>query len=533
MPLPEPNSEWPPKQFEQVYGDIAKWSAWWASSPEELSRVYGGTTDSTLERSWTAQGGLVGAVQRFFWGTKTAAGEQRTKLHVPLASEIASTSADLLFAQPPTVKVDGDGEDKVTQDRIDDLFDDSTGQQLHEAAEACAALGHAYLRVGWDRDVEPDGPLLSVVDADAALPHYRYGRLQSVTFVREWADNGTVLRHLESHEPGWIWHAVYLGDHRSLGRQVSLSDHAQTADLVDDEMIADDMRDGSGIPTGLDRLDVVGVKNARTRTWRHLPVARDLGRADISGIEQTLDALDDAWSSWMRDIRLGRSMIHVPSHMLDTNGPGREATFNLNREMYVGLNSPPDGALQLTETQFKIRFEEHAGTTRALADVCVDGAGYSRQTFGLDPSTSTQTATESWARQVKTQHTRNGKIRHWKPGLRNLTRLMLAVDRVQFNGQGNPDAPVIIKFADTVSESQVVRAQTAALLFNAEAASTQTRVEMVHNDWDEKQIAKEVALIEGRLDEQAEANQLPDQQMPMDAPDEPDENAQEDPKRQA
>lgn len=492
MPLPDPNSIFPPKDLKQVYRDLDRWGAWFSSDPEELSRVYGGDYGGgPVENSWRRQG-VIPALQKFFWGERTSAGEKRTKLHVPLASEISQVSADLLFGQPPTIT----SPDELVQERLDELLGDEAGSQLHEAAETCAALGQVYLRVGWDRDVDPDNPLISSVDADAAIPVYRYGRLQEVTFIREWAENGIVLRHLEFHERGAVWHAAYLGTEHNLGRIVPLDAHPETADLTEIGMIADDSRDGAGIITGIDRLDVVGVKNARSRTWRHLPAARDLGRADISGIEQDLDALDNCWTSWMRDLDHGRSRLHVPAHMLDDHGRGKGASFDLDRSLYVGLNSPPDGDLQLTATQFKIRWEEHRETARSLIERIVSGAGYSLQTFGMDIATSAQTATESWARQIRTQHTRNGKLRHWNRGLLDLTQILLEIDVAQFGSKVDPTADIRVQFADTVSESQIVRAQTAQALRGAEAASTRTLVEMVHNDWSGEDIDLEVLRIE-------------------------------------
>jgi hypothetical protein len=81
-----------------------------------------------------------------------------------------------------------------------------------------------------------------------------------------------------------------------------------------------------------------------------------------------------------------------------------------------------------------------------------------------------------------------------------LTQIVLEVDRAQFNGKADPTADIEIQFADTVSESQIVRAQTAQALRGAEAASTRTLVELVHNDWDGEQIDEEVIRIESGSD---------------------------------
>jgi hypothetical protein len=499
MPFPESNEPWPPPHLREVYRDVDIWAAWWGGSTDDLSRVYGGAT--TTERSFTfaQRGGLAGAWNRFFWGQPPTPGQQRSKMHVPVAAEIPQVSADLLFGQPPTITViDKASPDepaaKVTQERIDALLGEQAHTMLHEAAEACAALGHTYLRADWDRDLDSTGPILCAVDADAAYPTYRYGRMVDVLFVRQWSDGGGVLRHLEYHEPGMIWHSAWMGDNTNLGRPVPLASYPQTAELQQDAMVADDSRPGAGVATGIDRLDVVGVSNARSRTWRHLPGARDLGRADIAGVESELDALDDTWSSWMRDIRHGRSRIHVPAHMMESRGRGLGATVDLDRELYVGLQSPPDGALQLTATQFQIRHVEHLATTEALLERILSGAGYSPQTFGLHGD-SALTATESWARQVRTQNTRLAKVRRWRQALIDLTRITVDLDRAQFGGKGNPDLVPQVTFAESVSESQLARAQTAQALRVAEAASTETLVGMTHPDWDAEAIKEEAERI--------------------------------------
>ena len=489
MPIPQPGTEWPPPAFCHPHKDVTAWSAWWSGDPERLSRVYGGS-QTTAERSFERRGMLQSVWRRMFWGQTTNPGQQITKLHVPTAADIAAVSADLLFGAPPKLTV----EDDATQERLDVLMGEHAQSQLHEAAEVCAALGHTYLRVGWDYEVDDTQPLLSVVDADAAFPVYRYGRLMEVTFVREWCEGSDVYRHLEHHTKGLIEHALYLGDHSNLGRPVPLAERGDTAMLADGITQLADGR--QGIVTGLDMLTVIGIANAPTRTWRNNPAARDLGRADISGVEPVLDALDDSWSSWMRDLRHGRSRIHVPQHMLESQGRGKGAIADLDRELYVGLVSPPDGPLQLEQTQSAIRYAEHSATTLALLKEAVTGAGYSPQTFGLE-SDAALTATESWARQKRSRDTRAAKIRRWRPAMIDLVRLMLAVDRQYFRGQGDPETRPDALWPDAVSESGQSVAQTASLLRAAEAASTETLVKMVHPDWDDALITEEVTKIEG------------------------------------
>lgn len=499
MPLPDPKTPWPPPQYAANAGDVAAWSAWWGGDPDELSQHYGGTAG--VRSSPEQRGGLSGAVQRMFWGQRTPAGEQRSKLHMPLAHEIAQVSADMLFGAPPTIRVTRPEEaaaSNPTQQRIEDLLGEEVHDLLYDAAESCAALGHVYLRVGWDRDLNQDGPILSEIDADMAFPTYRHRVLTEVMFLSEWVNGNEVMRHLEHHEPGAIEHALYVGTHDNIGRRVPITERPELVELAADMTVLDDGR--HVIETGVDMLDVVGVRNARARRgkWRRTPGMRDVGRSDIAGLEGPLDALDDQYSSWMRDIRHGRSRLHVPQHYMKSLGPGQGAVADIDRELYVQLNAMVDtnGGLQIDAQQFAIRWQEHRETTLEFIARITSGAGYSPQTFGISEVTAL-TATESWNRQIRTQNTRQAKIRRWRPALRQLAPLMLAFDQVHFNGGGDPELAkrADVVFQESIAESLQGRAQTAQLMRGAEAASTETLVRLLHPDWDATQVQQEVERI--------------------------------------
>ncbi|MGH3927585.1 MAG: hypothetical protein ACRDTT_32785, partial [Pseudonocardiaceae bacterium] len=344
---------------------------------------------------------------------------------MPLAADIASISANLLFGEQPTITV----EDPATQTRIDELLDERTWEQIINAAELAAGLGGGYLRVGWDQDVT-DRPLLSVFGPDSAIPVFRWGRLSEVTFCQQLSRgaNGEVLRHLERHAPGIVEHALYLGEDTNLGRVVPLTEHPDTAELTGS-------LDSDGVvPTGLPGLDVVHVVNVPHRGWRTHPVGQYLGQPDIKGVEPLLDALDETVTAWMRDVRLGKARLLVPQNYLDTAGRGQGASFDLDREVFVGLNALAQGSFEVTAQQFAIRHAEHAATMSALMERAIGGAGYSAQTFGLTGEVA-MTATESHARERRTHQTRSGKIRRWRPALTELVEIMLAVDAVVFGSK--------------------------------------------------------------------------------------------------
>lgn len=501
MPIPT-DGAWPPPAYAPAYRAYRDWDAWYEGSPARLRAVYANRgadgkdlPPSQRTRAGQYAGGLVGTVSRWLWGTPPAAGHRDGRLHVPLPADLTRVAADLIFSEPPKLT----SESVAVQERIEQAIEDGLYTVLLHAAEAASALGDVYLRPVLDEDVFPDRAFVATVHADGALPVLRWGKLMEVTFWSTLLVDGDVhVRHLEHHEVvggvGRIVHAVHEGTHDQLGRAVPLGDYAATAylsDLVDEE---------AAQVTGLDRLDVIRVPNSGPqRRWRQTAGLKYLGRSDMDGNEQWFDALDDVWTSWMRDIRLARSRIIVPDYMLQSNGPGMGAAWDAEREVYQGVNSMQrEGAGLITAQQFAIRWQEHKSSADAVVETAMRHAGLSQQTLG-DEGDVAVTATEVQARERQSFTTRGNRITTaWRPAVAELVELLLAVEAVTFSGRPAPERPNV-EFGDSVSEAPETTARTLQLLHAAEAVSTDTKVRMLHPDWDDDQVREEVDRIKDGL----------------------------------
>lgn len=480
MPLPEDKTPWPPPALKKIFATYETWSAWYSGDPEELSRLYGGSSSPVANRPSQFRGGLVGAVARFFWGQPVPTNEPRTKLHIPLAGDIATTSTDLLFSEAPAFTVD----DTTTQDWLNDAIAEGLHTTLLEAGDVASGLGGVFLRVVWDKSISPT-PWLDAVHADAAVPEFRWGRLVAVTF---WEvvqrDDDVFVRHLERHEPGAILHGVYVGDRDSLGKRVDPAAFPETAQYAGDGAVV------RTIPGALTAWYIPNMRPARC--WRNEPAAAGLGASDYAGVVPELDALDETWSSWMRDIRLAKGRIIVPESMLESNGPGKGAAWDPEREVYSTLNMLEAPGQQLTLNQFDIRVDEHERTADKLTEQIVRSAGYSAQSFGLTAEVAV-TATEVNARERRSFTTRGKKIQYWRPALRAAVEMLLVIAK-GLGQRVTPQAPDII-FADSVSEAPEVTARTVQLLDVARSASIETRVRLVNPEWDDDQVRAEVDRI--------------------------------------
>lgn len=495
MPLPDDNPVWPPSHVAAANELYERYGAWYSGDPDLLSAAYASTlgTGGSLDAKQyvrPGQGGsaLLGLATRTFWGAPPPGGSLKlAKLHVPLPSDIAMTSSDLLFGEPPAFTVPD--EDEATQARLDELLTDGGAYAvLLEAAELAAAYGGVYLRVTWDPEVA-DYPLLDAIPPDAAVPEFRSGRLVAVTFWRTLGrDAGKVLRHLERHEPGRVWHGLYLGTDERLGRRIDLAEHPETEPFAA-------LVGGDGyIETGADGLAVEYVPNMRPN--RHLRGSQ-LGRSDFAGIEPLFDGLDEVWSSWMRDIRLGKGRVIVPDVYLSNQGRGKGSTWDAEQEIYQAVAAMPgaDAGLAIQVVQFQIRTADHRDTASEITTQALRGAGYSVQTFGESGDVAA-TATEVVARQQRTMQTRMRKIGYFRPSLRRLTLAWLQIDVARFKPAGVTPCVPDLEWPDAVSDGPEALARTIQMYRAADVISRQTANEMMHPDWDGDVIDDEVARIE-------------------------------------
>jgi len=212
-------------------------------------------------------------------------------------------------------------------------------------------------------------------------------------------------------------------------------------------------------------------------------------------------ALDEAWSSWMRDIRLGKARITVPDQFLDrspTRGAG--ASFDLDREVFSPLNVEPQamGNAGISLLQPDIRFEAHRVTTEQLALTIFRSAGYDPQSFGMAGDGGVATATEVRAKDARSNRTTGRKQRRWSQALGDVGYLLLLIEAEVFRRDVEPMRPTVT-FVDPTEVDIRERASTLNLVNLAQAASIKERVRILHPEWDEPQIIAEADAIKLEL----------------------------------
>lgn len=485
MPIPNYNAKARliPSNMQQIYDKYSEWSAWYSGDPQKLLDVYANRIETSVPNG-------------SFWANDYRR-EKATTLHVPIAGDIASTSADLLFGEPPRIYIPeahGEGASKEAikaQERLEEIiYGGGLFSKLIEAGESASALGGVYLKPVWDLDLAPY-PLVSVAQADSAIPEFRFGVLVAVTFWRELTslDGKHYYRHFERHEKGHIFNALFKSEHcDTIGYRLPLESHPETRGMLDE------------YSTGLDYLDVFYIPN---KTPNRLFRGSNLGQSDLSGVENLMDALDEAYTSLMRDIRLGQARIIVPETWLErtmSREGGGALGFNPYREVFTAIGADPVSSENagITLSQFEIRTEQHLNTTRDLIERIVSSAGYAPQSFGLQIEGLSQSGTALNIRERKTYITKSKKEEHFRRGLIGITKCLLDIDAKILKSGITPFTPKV-EFQDGVQVDLITLSNSVNLLNTAQAVSTYTKVKMVNPEWTTEQVEQEVARI---LDEQ-------------------------------
>ena len=482
---------WPPSDFLRY--KMLEHSAWYSGDANILSSFYSQSAELTLA-------GTKSVTKNLFWNRQHK-DETCIAMRVPIAGDIASTSADILFGESPTVKIAEAHSTKATQSMKDTqiavdtmLVDSGFFRKIVEAAETCSAIGGVYIKLAWDKELSPY-PIPVVEQAENAYPEFKFGMLRSVSFVSILATEkggSTVVRLVEIYSSdGSIRYEFYKGRADNLGEKIDLDDTEYGAEYQD-------------ITTGIKELLCVYVPNILPN--RHNRNSY-IGRSDFAGIEGLMHGLDETYSSWMRDLILARGKVLVPEEYLRKSRDGA-FKFDLDTMIYDTMDVDPTVAgNQITSIQFEIRAEQFAKTSMELIERIVMSSGYSPQSFGINIEGSATSGVALNIRERKSFSTKSKKEQYWEPALKKLVKLSMLIYKQQLSGKLDDSGTVTIQFADGSGTSLSEMASAVAQISNAIAASVDTKVRYLHPEWSEEQISIEVELI---IKENGLSPELPD-----------------------
>jgi A118 family predicted phage portal protein len=471
MTLPASNSKVIPDMWQKVFDVYNEHAAWYSGDPNQIAKVY-----SSRVKGLGSKGRM--------WA-KQITDERRTMIHIPIAGDVSATSASLLFGEHPKISF----ESEQAQERWEEISNKTDVQnRLLEAAETCSAMGGVLLKVDYILGFQY--PILSVAQADNAILEFMHGILVAVTLFKELPngkEDGKIYRLVERHEvnqsgKAQVEYGLFVGNEDHYGQQIPLASRDDTADLP--ELFTYE---------GINGLAVRFIPNIKP--YRRLR-GYNIGRSDYDGLEGLFDALDEVYSSWMRDVRLAKARILIPEEWLQKDVDGN-LSFDTEEEIFTVLNMDPVSTAQKNGAQaeqFAIRANEHYQTALELMKQIITLAGYSIQDFGIDIQGSAESGTALNIRRQKSLSTQAKKAGYWKTPLEDIFEMMMIIDNTIIKSGVTPERPnVEMQDGALIDMNQL--ADTLVKLNQAQATSIETSVSIAHPDWEEQQIQEEVDKI--------------------------------------
>ncbi|MDY5785872.1 hypothetical protein [Corynebacterium sp.] len=480
-----PGMEWPPKLYRPAQDTVEHDRAWLLGEPHHAE-------DDDRARPFTSRaqfnGGIVGATARGFLGrppTPNRRGTAAITKHLPVAAELTETIGDLLFGN--AVQVTAEDWAPTTTAALADMVDsDGFTADMVAAGARCSALGWEFGRLVWNTQVSPH-PWIEWVPADRAYAHFEWGRLSEVTFVDEFQDGSDYYRWTQTHRVGHIEHTLWKGTDTSLGMAVPFTDRPETAHL------ADEVEDGTIIPTGIDLLTAVMVPNREANpAWDGNPQLRYYGRSDIQFGGGLWADIDRIYTDFVHEVDSARARLLVSEDYLQTLTPGEGSVFDWFRDVYP-LGATKDERGTIERVQFDIRVDAYLQAIEFATLRAVGSVGLSPMTVGFEQAGG-MTATEIRARSEKTTRTWRARSRYWRAGLQQIVTAWGHLDAV-LNGQSVPQSRAKISMQEPIQDTDFDRARTVRELRDSGAASIRHLVKRLHPEWGDDEIMAEVEEI--------------------------------------
>lgn len=476
-------SSFPPKGWGYWFLKYNEWASWYSGDPQQLLDFYTRTA-----------AGLQGSKEKFW--ARLESEERNGIVHMPLAGDICSTSADLLFSETPIFKYDQDVEGGNRVSKFIEV--NGFNSILLESAEISAALSGCILKL----DIEPkleEVPIVNVISPLQFLPTFWRGRLWEVLFFRVVkTDDSNVYRLFENRcrvgNSLLIEFRLCKGTINKVGKEIDVNSLTETENLSLEPIEYKNMNG----------LGCVYVPNMRPNK---LDVGNTLGINDFSGEISLLDSLDFAWTSWMRDIELGMGQIFVDEELLQTAKTDVNGTdvflnkFSKFQKSFIKLNltnwkmGSDSGAKPIDAVQLDIRVDEHMKTCSELTQQIISNCGYSPQTFGIGEFGNAQSGTALKIRENKSQKTRSKKEKYFRPAVLSLLNQMQNFDKSSGLSSGYENVDVLLDIQDSIMTDDKEISETIRNLYQAKAISNYMKVKLQHPDWTDQKIQEEVDKI--------------------------------------
>ena len=296
-----------------------------------------------------------------------------------------------------------------------------------------------------DKERISDYPIMEMYMPNEYRAVYTRGRLQEVVFINPYKDF-----ELEEHYGwGYVTYELYRVT-ESARIPCELTECEETAELINKDF---------------DKSMMFAVE-------------KKVAQSDYKGITAEFDALDEAWSQLMDEIRTGRAETYIPDILTNNK------QFNDFRKKYVvtGTDERENGANTISHNQPEIRSDEYINSIIAIRNNILSNVKLNPLTIGIDDNIGANASGESIAkRETVSLRTRKAMINTWEPFLEKLyAALMNAYNWA--NSKAIQEYDIVVTFGEYATPSIETKIANTVKMRVADIIDDEQALEEIYGD---------------------------------------------------
>lgn len=422
----------------------------------------------------------------------------RNMSYLNLSKAIAQELSGMVWSDQATVNVSIDGRELAEgeTDPLDDfvqsvLRQNAFSAKMGQSIEQAAALGGEALKV-W-REVRRDREGREIPDtervrigycmADQFVPTaWDNAEITEGVFISRIAKGGNYYTRLEWHK----WDGMTYVVTNELYQAQMNKTPTESQDIL-----------GYRIPLATiyatldERVEMESLEHSlfsyfRTPVANNLDDNSPLGMSVYGNCTDTLHALDICFDSFVREFRLGKKRIIVPTKMIktvvDPQSGRMRRYFDASDETYEALSTDDPDSLKITDNSVTLRVDEHVAAMNAFLNILCLQIGLSAGTFSFDARDGLKTATEVVSENSKTYKTVKNFQNQIKPAVERLVDNIIAVAQLydmSYNGQkiadlARPGYHVAVQMDDGITQDRQTNINEGKMLVDSGMISKKT-----------------------------------------------------------
>lgn len=363
--------------------------------------------------------GFYGPWHRILAPTIANSKNQRDLERMDTPKAICSELAGLIWSEQCDVHVSqGESGEQLLEEFVHDvLTKNGFWTKMQEHIEQSLALGGGAIKAWYE--VKRDGKgneipgtgmvRLGFCTADQFVPTaWDNSQVTDGVFISREAKDGYYYTRLEWHK--WDGPTYYISNEvfRSEYKKTNPG-MAESQDILGFRYPLDEVYPFLNANTPMQGLTTSLFAYYRTAVANNIDDNSPLGVSIYANALSTLKALDICYDSFIREFRLGKKRIIVPSQCIRTvldpvTGEARRF-FDANDEAYEALFTDGPDVLKVQDNSVELRIDEHERAINAFLSILCLQVGFSAGTFTFDRATGLKTATEVISENSKTYKT--------------------------------------------------------------------------------------------------------------------------------